>query len=373
MMERIPKLPRPDYEARLVAQGLSFHGVDGYWNEHACYRFAPAEVAQIEAATAELHAMSVHALEHVVAHGDLGRLGIPSAFWEAIAESARRRDFSLYGRFDLAYDGRSPPKLLEYNADTPTGLLEAAVCQWHWLADCYPLCDQFNSIHERLVARWRDLPATGALHMACMEDIEEDWVFITYLMDTAVQAGRAPRRLSIEQIGWDAGRGSFVDLDAAPIDWLFKLYPWEWLMREDFGPHITRSATRFIEPMWKSVLSCKGLLPLLWELYPDHPNLLPAYFEAGRLQDYARKPLFSREGANVELVDAGRCIARGEGPYGAEGFIYQALYRLPQFDSRYPVIGAWVVDGQPAGMGIREDASPLTTNLSSFVPHYIAA
>jgi glutathionylspermidine synthase len=36
----------------------------------------------------------------------------------------------LYGRFDLAYRGDGPPKLLEYNADTPTALFEAAVVQW---------------------------------------------------------------------------------------------------------------------------------------------------------------------------------------------------------------------------------------------------
>ena len=56
-------------------------------------------------------------------------------------------------------------------------------------------------------------------------------------------------------------------------------------------------------------LSNKGILPLLWEMFPDHPNLLPAYFEddpeSGKLGDsFARKPLYSREGANVALVSA---------------------------------------------------------------------
>jgi glutathionylspermidine synthase len=370
-MEREIRAPRENFPARLAEQGLSFHGAGNYWKEDACYRFTTAQVNAIEMATAELHAMCVQAMHHLVAGGRLDRLGIPPAFWQGIGESARRADFSLYGRFDLVYDGQSPPKLLEYNADTPTSLLESSVCQWYWLQDCYPQFDQFNSIHEKLVAQWRALPGTGGLTLACVDDNEEDWVCVTYLRDTAVQAGRAAQQMGMDQIGWDAARKVFVDLEGTAIENLFKLYPWEWLMREDFGPYIATSGTRFIEPLWKSVLSCKGLLPVLWELFPQHPNLLPAYFDAGRLAAYARKPLYSREGANIELVADGNTLVQGEGPYGAEGFIYQALHPLPRFDQRYPVVGSWVVGGRPAGMCIREDDTPLTTNMSSFVPHYI--
>ncbi len=370
-MQRIPSTPRRYFAAKLADQGLSFHGADGYWKEDACYRFTGAEIETIESATAELHALCLQALDHVVATGRWAQLGIPPAYWEGIAASARRRDYSLYGRFDLAYDGRSPPKLLEYNADTPTSLLESAVCQWYWLQDCYPQYDQFNSLHERLVERWRALPDEGPVHLACLDGNEEDWVCITYLMDTVVQAGREAREIFIEQIGWDSERRVFVDLDGANIVNLFKLYPWEWLMREPFGEHILQSACRFIEPPWKAVLSCKGLLPILWELFPHHPNLLPAYFDPHGLADYARKPLYSREGANIELVSGGVVVARSPGPYGAEGQVYQALCPLPTFDGRYPVVGSWVVDGQPAGMCLREDATPLTTNMSNFIPHYI--
>ena len=49
----------------------------------------------------------------------------------------------------------------------------------------------------------------------------------------------------------------------------------------------------------------------------------------------------------------------------------QQLRPLPEFDGRYPVIGAWIVGDEPAGMGIREDATPLTTDRARFVPHAI--
>ncbi len=369
-MERHVIVPRPNYGARLEAQGLSFHAWDNYWKEDACYRFSAAEIDEIETTAGELHRMCVSAARFLVAQRRLGQLGIPETFWAAVSASLDLDDFSLYGRFDLAYDGKSPPKLLEYNADTPTSLLESAVAQWYWMEDCYPGADQFNSLHERLVARWQTLAGDGTIHVASVRDNEEDWVCTTYLADTAVQAGRRVKHLYIEDIGWDSDANRFVDLEGETIETLFKLYPWEWLMRERFGQHIAISRTRFIEPLWKSILSCKALLPILWELYPDHPNLLPAYFEPGRLDAYARKPFFSREGANVELHANGRILAKDDGPYGAEGFVYQALAQLPEFDGKYPIIGAWIVGNEPAGMCIREDRSLVTTNMGNFVPHY---
>ncbi len=93
--------------------------------------------------------------------------------------------------FDFAYHGVHPPKLLEYNADTPTSLLEAAVVQWYWLEDTFPRCNQFNSIHERLIARWAELTPylpERRIDFCSMDDVE-DGMTVTYLMDTAQQAG----------------------------------------------------------------------------------------------------------------------------------------------------------------------------------------
>jgi glutathionylspermidine synthase len=369
-MRRENIAPRADFARKLEAQGLSFHARDSYWREDVCYRFDLRQVEVIEAATNELHGMCIAALKCAIQTERLAQFAIPPAFWEPIAASLQRKDFSLYGRFDLSYDGKNAPKMLEYNADTPTSLLESAVCQWFWMKDQFPDADQFNSIHERLIARWQQLPGTGPVHLAAIADNEEDWACTTYLMDTVTQAGRAAAHVNIEDLGWDPDRSAFVDLQGEAIENLFKLYPWEWLMREEFATHITASRTQFIEPLWKAAVSCKGLLPILWELFPEHPNLLPAYFEDGHLSAYAKKPLYSREGANVELHSNNECLNKVDGPYGQEGYIFQALQTLPVFDAHYPVIGSWLIDGQSAGMCIREDSSPITTNSSHFVPHY---
>jgi glutathionylspermidine synthase len=111
-------------------------------------------------------------------------------------------------------------------------------------------------------------------------------------------------------------------------------------------------------------------------MFPGHPNLLPAFFEAepgakSLSSSFVRKPLLSREGANVEMVRHGSVVAGQPGPYGAEGFIRQALAPLPNFSGRYPVIGSWLVDHAPCGLSIREDDSPITGNTSRFLPHAI--
>ncbi len=393
-MRREPSVPRPDWQARVESVGVPHHtSADGtpYWNEGACYVLSMDEVDVLEAATAELHARCLDAVAHVVARGRWDELAIPRAAVPLIEESWARGEPTLYGRFDLAFDGRGAPRMLEYNADTPTSLVEAAVAQWYWLEDVHPGGDQFNSLHERLVAAWRETVAErvgGArwgvptlappamlagkplVHFACMPD-PEDVATVTYLRDTAEQAGLATAPLLMDDIGWDAGLRRFVDLDGRPIGAAFKLYPWEWMAREQFAAHLREAPTRWVEPAWKMVLSNKGILAILWELFPDHPNLLPAYFDEWRLEAYARKPLLSREGANVRLVMFGEELAASGGDYGEEGHVYQALAVLPRFDGRVPVLGSWVVAGEPAGMGVREGDGLITTNASRFVPHRI--
>ncbi len=370
MMERIHINPRPGHAEKLQSQGLSFHAWDDYWKEDVCYKFTLAQIEEIEAATETLHDMCMQAVRHIIDANRFAELGIPIAFWQAIRDSYASNDFSIYGRFDLGYDGKSPPKMLEYNADTPTSLLESAVCQWFWLSDTYPQHDQFNSVHERLIACWKTLPVGSRIYVASLAENEEDWVCATYMMETILQAGHTPQHIFVEDIGWDTVRNAFVDANGDAIAILFKLYPWEWMMREAFGHHLLAANTVFVEPIWKSVLSCKGLLAILWELFPDHPNLLPAYFDSGKLSSYAKKPLYSREGANIEIVKDNQLLHKDGGPYGAEGYIYQALYNIPEFDHKYPVIGSWVVNGRAAGMCIREDNTLITTNMSHFVPHY---
>ena len=385
-MQRINCLERDDWRETAAQCGFAFHTIDGerYWDERAYYGFTLDEIERgIETPSGEIEAMCLELAGRVI--GDerqLRRLKIPEVFWSLIVESWQRADRSLYGRLDLAFDGKSPAKLLEYNADTPTSIFEAAVFQWTWLEQAIerrivPVrADQFNSIHERLIAAWKEIAAGRHVHLTGIMDNSEDAGTLAYLEDTARQAGLSTRLLDIAQVGWREEPGGFVDLDEADIALAFKLYPWEWMFQDSFGTKLKDAPTRWIEPPWKAVLSNKGILPLLWAMFPNHPNLLPAYFDddaaAAELgTSYVRKPLYSREGANVTLVSGGSAIDAQPGPYGEEGFIRQMLMSLPNFADQYPVLGSWLVDEVPCGLSIREDENPITGNMSRFIPHAI--
>ena len=385
-MKRIKTDERPGWDARAEALGFTWRHLDGarYWDERAYYAFTLQEVERdIEAAASELHAMCLELVDEVVKSEQLmTRLAIPEASRDDVAASWARKDPSLYGRFDFAYDGTGPARLFEYNADTPTSIYETGVFQWLWLEDMIAAgrlpadADQFNSLHEKLEARFRAIfPAGGFVHFASDPDSVEDRQTVKYLEDIAAQAGIEAKFTPIGEIGLDAD-GRFVDQDDFIIQALFKLYPWEEMFREDYAAKIREAKTLFLEPPWKAVLSNKGMLPLLWARHAGHPNLLPAFFEddpgsAELGNSYVRKPLFSREGANVELVDKGRRARVLDQGYGEEGHVRQALHTLSAFDGAYPVVGAWMVDAEPAGVGLREDRSRVTKNLSRFIPHVI--
>ena len=235
-MQRIACPERDDWHATAEAAGFDFHTIDGerYWDERAYYAFTLDEIErQIEEPTAEIDAMCLELVGHAIDDEEfLQRLKIPEAFWPLISKSWHQDEASLYGRLDLSFDGNGPAKLLEYNADTPTSIFEAAVFQWTWLEQAIERniipkrSDQFNSIHERLIDAWKKLGGGRHLHLAGMTESTEDSGTLSYLEDTASQAGLATTLIDVEQIGLRED-GQFVDLDNREIELAFKLYPWD--------------------------------------------------------------------------------------------------------------------------------------------------
>jgi glutathionylspermidine synthase len=381
-MNRVAISPRHDWQAKVEEVGLTYHTPDGqkYWDESVYYQFTAAEVDVLEKAGNDLHALCLQAAQHVIDEDLFELLGIPSEAVPYIKNSWERDDFSVYGRFDLAFDGKTPPKLLEYNADTPTALVEAAVAQWYWLQEVSPHSDQFNSIHEELVSAWKQFgaKAPGTIHFGGLNNSLEDEQTVLYLEDTCHQAALAVSSLFIEDLGYDKEQRQFVDLQNQRVLNYFKLYPWEWMWHEEFAYCLKMEICNFIEPMWKMLLSNKGLLPILWKLFPGHPNLLPAFFTPAELAacpqappgaGYVKKPKLSREGANVSVVLRGETVQSTGGDYGEEGYIFQALAPVADFEGKHPVLGVWIVNHKACGLGIREDDTLITGNFSRFVPH----
>ena len=280
------------------------------------------EIDTLEAAAAELHARCLDAVEHIVTHNRLAQLAIPEAWRERVARSWRAKELSLFGRFDFAYDGNGPaeaPRVQRRYADGAARSVGRAVALARAEDPARRIPTPTSSTRctrssSRAGARSRSRGRRARrVHFTCAGDSEEDRQ--SRLPARRRDARRRRRRASSRSrtIGWDADRRRASSTsDNEEIRVLCKLYPWEWLAAESFGPHLLRSTLRVIEPAWKMLLSNKGMLPILWELFPDHPNLLPAYFEPGASPaTTCKKPLLSREGANVTIHRSGREGARG--------------------------------------------------------------
>lgn len=383
-MIRMPVRERINWQQLAEQYGFSFHTMYGekYWDESAYYQFSLRQIEDdLEKPSEELHQMCLHVVDKVVSDAELLQLcQIPEQHWHFVRDSWLRGEPSLYSRLDLVYNGQSPAKLLENNADTPTSLYETGFWQWLWLEEQVDerrldsRADQFNSVQEKLIARFAQLHEAGTLYFSCARDSDEDRGTVEYLIDCAKEANWQTEFIYIDDLGFNQ-HGQLVDLADKPIDYIFKLYPWEHMLREPFAEHLYNSPTHWLEPAWKSILSNKALLPLLWKYFPEHPNLLPAYFAkdahltgSGK---WVKKPLYSREGANISILENGKNILESQGPYGAEGYIYQAYAPLPMFGDNHTLIGSWLIDGASAGICIREDKSPITQDLSRFLPHII--
>lgn len=397
-MKLVETTPRPGWQQRAQEYGFHFHTMGGqtYWDESRYYEFSLAQIENdLESVTETLHQMCLDAVPHILNDERLLRqFAIPERYWDLLRYSWQAGELSLYSRFDFAYDGQSPAKLLEYNADTPTALYETGFWQWLWLDDLLSAkalpadTDQFNSVQEALIERLALIGETyqaEGLHFTCCGSSEEDRGTTQYLQDCAIDAGLKTKFVSIDDIGISHD-GQFVDHDDFIVKHCFKLYPWEFMFAEEFGQHLAKPGqTIWIEPAWKALLSNKALLPLLWQLHPNHPNLLPSYFDTNVANQrspsslpievqqgaWIRKPIFSREGANIELWQNGKQTQKTEGPYGEEGFIWQKYQPLPTFSGRHALVGSWVVGDKSAGICIRDDASHITQDTSRFVPHII--
>ncbi|MCH9672687.1 MAG: glutathionylspermidine synthase family protein [Gammaproteobacteria bacterium] len=387
-MRRVPMAKRPDARQRLEAGGCFFadmYGEPYMWEsmpQAYAYEFAAEEVERLQEATRALHDVALAVVDYAATHESaLASLGVPDNLAQAAMASWRRQDVALYQRMDLGLDPTDGQfKLLEYNGDTPTGVVEMN-CYLDWLYDAIELdmlppgADQFNEFRMELTEHFGNLAAGAPLYFAAARGLTEEENTVEFLRLCADDAGHDARFIFLDEIGVDA-QHNFADQDQFVIENLFKLLPWEDIAIGPYAQAAQRTTTcRFFEPMWKMVWSNKAFLVLAWELFEGHEHLLPAFFEddprASTLKHYIRKPQWGREGQNMSIVRDGTVGESLGGEYADDRMIVQALIDLPSFDGRYPVFGSWVIAGKPAGILIREDAHPITSNLSNCLPHYV--
>ncbi|HEC1541847.1 TPA: glutathionylspermidine synthase family protein [Campylobacter upsaliensis] len=374
----------------LESIGFSWHtdedGSDYLDNQFICVSKNEAN-AYYEAAN-ELYDMFIAAAQNVIDNDRFDELGIPFNLIDAIKMSWENEvHWHLYGRFDFAggLDGK-PIKLIEFNADTPTSLFESAILQWATLKQ-NNLDEhlQFNSIYESLIDNFKRLITLDE----SVEEFEEHYRGWKILFSSV--AGNKEEELTtklLAHIAKDAGFEcdfSYVDevefgeegifKNGVNYEYWFKLIPWEEIAIEEgelamFLTQIMRNQKAIIlNPAYTLLFQSKGILKILWELYPNHPLLLESSYEPLQGKDFVRKPMFGREGANISIVKDDVKLQENIGPYGNNKMIYQQYYELNSNENEYYQAGVFFAY-EGCGLGFRKGGL-IIDNASKFVGHII--
>jgi glutathionylspermidine synthase len=352
-----------------------------------------AEAEAYYRAANELYDMFIEAAQYVIDNNLFHEIGIPFNLVDVIKASWEHDvHWHLYGRFDLAggIDGK-PIKLLEFNADTPTALFETAIIQWAMLAqNGMDEGKQFNALYEALIDNFKRL-VTLDESVEAFDENYEGWKFlftsvkgnaeeentVRLLQHIATEAGYQTEFAYIDEIDFSDEEGIFYQGENYEL-W-FKLIPWEDIALEE--SELARILTNIIinqkaiifNPAYTLLFQSKGLLKILWDLYPNHPLLLESDFEPLKGQKQVCKPIFGREGGSVSIIDAdGNTIESVQSEYENHKKLYQAYTELPT-DSKGQSYQAGVFYAYEAcGLGFRKGGKILD-NMSKFVGHIISA
>jgi len=345
------------------------------------------------AATNELYDMYIEAAEHVVENNLFHEIGIPFNLIETIKESWENDiHWHLYGRFDLAggIDGK-PIKLLEFNADTPTALFEIAIIQWAILKqNNMEESSQFNAIYEALIDNFKRL-VTLEEDVSHFEEKYDDWKFlftsirgnseeentVRLLQHIANEAGFETAFAYIDDVEFDPEEGIFVGDENYEL-W-FKLIPWEDIALEEsdlamlLSNIIKNQKAIIFNPAYTLLFQSKGLLKILWDLYPNHPLLLESSFEPLNGQKQVKKPIFGREGGNVSILDENATeLESVDGDYANHKMIYQAYTKLATDTEGNSYQAGVFYAYEACGLGFRK-GNLILDNMSKFVGHVISS
>jgi glutathionylspermidine synthase len=395
-MQRIKTDVRPGYVQKLQDMGFTWHTHTSgapYWDESAYWSISGNEAEKLQTGAREGYQMILDTIEFVISSGQLALFGYSAEQCAVIEKSWEESDSepTLYGRFDMAFDG-TQPKILEFNGDNPGSLFETAMVQRAWAQELFPNKQQFNMLHERMLSIFKVLAQFNAsrsvtsawnpvLHITGLGGDPESEGTAAYLANCAEQAGISVNLLALNEIGlYDDRDGDppfFVDVENQPIHTLLKLRPLDWMLSggdlsDAMASSLTSGAMRIIEPAWKMLASNKRMMSFLWNRYAYHPLLLNTSMTPLIGMDQVRKPVTGYEGQNIVITTAaGVEVERTQGAFAETQSVYQERATLANADGNNAVFGVWLVDGDGVALSVRESDHLITDNNSRFVPHII--
>ncbi|PFK18057.1 glutathionylspermidine synthase family protein [Bacillus cereus] len=326
------------------------------------------------------------------------QLKLPTELWE-VTRTHYEGLFSYFTRFDFIVTN-GEIKLIEINADTPTGYLEPSVAN-------QVLCDHHNVINpncleEKLHKAWNKiitdyhLKPNDLIHFTSYDWHEEDFQTVKFIQQHCPQPNDYVGIQSI--VVKDDG---LYTPGGIKIEYLYRLYPLEYLLDDKdssgkriglmFLDHIANGRVKIINPPSAFLIQNKGVLALIWQLHEQNQwfteqehaiiekYFLPTYFSKDKFEendiDYVKKATLGREGGGVSIINQGKEVAADKTPYyDQQHKIYQKYIEMPDctidtWDGEYTgklLIGSHLIGGEAAGLFLRV-GEKITGNLSMFI------
>ncbi len=394
----VPEIFKPEERAYAAAMGgLVLSRDPDLQKRYVC--LSESAFRELRHASNELHAMFLQATDCVMdSDALLSKFGFPPQLWSRLRSSwDNRKNHMITGRLDFAVS-ESGIKVYEYNADSASCYMECAHIQQLW-ARSHHIVEGHNGgehLREHLVHAWKKANIAGPLHILLDSDPEETYHAL-FMKSTMDEVGIDCRIIhDLKELAWGKN-GEVVDAVGTPIHCVWKTWAWETALdqlraeidldteamlpdqRQKIGGGrpalidvLLRKEVVVFEPLWTLVPSNKAILPILWDMFPEHPNLLDTRFEltdALRASGYVEKPIVGRCGANISIVGADqKLVDTVGGQFYDKDSIYQKKFDLPCIDGFYTQISSFVVDGRYAGAGARVDKSPIINGESDILP-----
>ena len=349
------------------------------------------EAEKFYEAANELYDMYVAAAEYVIDNDLFHELGIPFNLVDIIKASWENDvHWHIYGRFDLAggVDGK-PIKLIEFNADTPTSLFETAIIQWAMLKfNNLNEAKQFNDVYEALVENFKRL-VTLEEDTSRFDEYYEGWKILfssiagsnedentTRLLEAAARdAGFICDFAFVDEVGFDDEGGIFWN--EKNWEYWFKLIPWEMIAIDESDLALiiknimNNQKAIILNPAYTLLFQSKGIMKILWDLYPNHPLLLESSYQPLSGKKQVKKPFLAREGANVSIINSdGSIEAQNGGEYDNGKFLYQEFANFAKDDNGDSYQAGVFFAFEGCALGFRK-GKDIIDNYSKFVGHII--
>ncbi len=382
-------IANPDEAAYVAKNGHALSSLPQRQNQY--FVVSRTALQEIKRASNELHALFMHATEYVMTHEHLlHHFNIPEVLWPRIKQSwANRRNQMITGRFDFCMTERGL-KVYEYNCDSASCYMECGKVQGLWARHfaCDEGEDAGEDLFDHLEQAWRQSEVDGLIHLL-LDNNEEELYHTLFMRQAMSEAGLQTRLVKqFANTHWTK-EGEVRDEDNQAIRWVWKTWAWETALdqlRDELSADRTHSEwpqtprlmdvlfqpeTMVFEPLWTLIPSNKAILPILWEMFPEHPYLLEAHFnmtESLSRKGYVAKPIAGRCGHNISIVNRrAEVLTETAGQFEHQDTIYQELFALPEIDGLRVQLCAFTAGGSYAGACARVDSSLIITTDSDLM------